>query len=109
MYKLVELEDYNKNTGFCIVNGTVYFSSSDSLVKSINIEYFLQNFNKESAEMKTTSFIPFVFVLRFYIAETGVIIDVTLPALFGALAKGVQMVVGQTQIKPMYRKNRKMV
>ena len=36
--KLVELEDYNKNTGFCIVNGTVYFSSSDSLVKSINIE-----------------------------------------------------------------------
>lgn len=36
--ELVELEDYNKNTGFCIVNGTVYFSSSDSLVKSINIE-----------------------------------------------------------------------
>lgn len=44
--------------------------------------------------MKTTSFIPFVFVLRFYIAETGVIIDVTLPSLFGALAKGAQMVVG---------------
>ncbi len=59
--------------------------------------------------MKTASFIPLIFVLRFYIAETGVIIDVTLPALFGALAKGVQMVVGQTQIKPMYRKNRKMV
>ena len=38
--------------------------------------------------MKAASFIPFVFVLRFYIAETGVIIDVTLPSLFGALAKG---------------------
>ena len=38
--------------------------------------------------MKTTSFIPLIFVLRFYIAETGVIIDVTLPSLFGALAKG---------------------
>jgi hypothetical protein len=44
--------------------------------------------------MKTTSFIPFVFVLRFNIAETGVIIYVTLPSLFGVLAKGAQMVVG---------------
>ena len=44
--------------------------------------------------MKTTSFIPLVFVLRFYIAETGVIIDVTLPSLFGALEKGAQMVAG---------------
>ena len=44
--------------------------------------------------MKTASFIPFVFVLRFYIAETGVIIDVTLPSLFGALANGAQTVVG---------------
>lgn len=44
--------------------------------------------------MKTASFIPFIFVLRFYIAETGVIIDVTLPSLFGTLAKGAQMVVG---------------
>ena len=59
--------------------------------------------------MKTTSFIPLIFVLRFYIAETGVIIYVTFPSLFGALAKGAQMVVGETQIKPMYRKNRKMV
>lgn len=44
--------------------------------------------------MKITSFIPLVFVLRFYIAETGVIIDVTLSSLFGALAKGAQTVVG---------------